>query len=202
MNKLDTRALLLQAGTQIIREKGFHHTGIQEILQATGVPKGSFYHYFTSKEDFGLQMIEQEAAAHQRVLDAYLLDITYSPLTRLRRYFTDKREAFASLQCREGCLLGNLGQELGDQLESFRCKLAEVFAQWRQQFAQCLAQAQQQEEIPSNLNVSLLAEFCMSGWEGALLQMKVSKSLEPIDAFISILFDHVLIKPGSGKRDP
>jgi TetR/AcrR family transcriptional repressor of nem operon len=192
MTKQDTKQALLQAGTQIIREKGFNHTGLQEILLTTGVPKGSFYHYFTSKEDFGLQIIEQEAQEHERVLAVYLQDERFSPLQRLRHYFEAKCEFFASHHCREGCLLGNLGQELGDQHEIFRSKLAEVFARWRQQVADCLQHAQDYGEIPPHLDPAALAEFCVNSWEGALLQMKVSKSLQPVQTFMTILFDTVL----------
>src|SRR5262245_63570685 len=77
---------LLEAGTHIILEKGYNHMGIQEVLQAAGVPKGSFYYYFPSKAAFGLQIIERFAAAYTRRLDQCLGDTSASPLSRLRRH--------------------------------------------------------------------------------------------------------------------
>ncbi len=88
-------------------------------MQATGVPKGSFYYYFKSKEDFGVEIIENDAREHSQFLDKYLKDETLSPLTHLRRYFEAKYEEFALLQYRDGCLLGNFSQELADQNERF-----------------------------------------------------------------------------------
>src|SRR5215510_2158905 len=84
--KATTKAVLVDAGTQLILEQGYHHTGIQEVLQAAGVPKGSFYYYFPSKEAFGCEVIAQFAAAYLARLEQYLGDTTSSPLTRLRRH--------------------------------------------------------------------------------------------------------------------
>ncbi|MGQ4649136.1 TetR family transcriptional regulator C-terminal domain-containing protein [Lyngbya aestuarii] len=192
MNRSDTKTALLKAGTCIIREKGYNHTGIKEILQSTGVPKGSFYHYFNSKEDFGLQIIENEAIAHDQFLEQYLGNEALTPLTRLRHYFEAKCEEFGSLQCREGCLLGNLGQELADQNEIFRSRLQKIFARWRQRFAECLKQAQEAGEISSSFDVPELAEYCLNAWEGAILQMKITKSIAPLTAFMNITFGYVL----------
>jgi len=187
-----TKMALLKTGARFFREKGYNHTGIQEVLQTTGVPKGSFYYYFKSKEDFGLEIINNDASEHNWVLDSYLNDETLTPLTRLRRYFEAKCEEFTSLQCREGCLLGNLGQELADQNERFRLRLEEIFAQWRDRYVECLQQAQDTGEIPPHLDVRVLGEFCLNSWEGALQQMKVSKSPAPLKAFITVMFDLVL----------
>lgn len=187
-----TKMALLKTGARFFREKGYNHTGIQEVLQTTGVPKGSFYYYFKSKEDFGLEIIDNDASEHNWVLDSYLNDETLNPLTRLRRYFEAKSEEFTSLQCREGCLLGNLGQELADQNERFRLRLEEIFAQWRDRYVECLQQAQDAGEISPHLDVRVLGEFCLNSWEGALQQMKVSKSPTPLKAFITVMFDLVL----------
>ncbi|MUL36326.1 TetR/AcrR family transcriptional regulator [Gloeocapsopsis dulcis] len=192
MGKDTTKIALLKTGARFLKEKGYNNTGIQEVLQATGVPKGSFYYYFKSKEDFGLEIIENDACEHNRVLNKYLKDETLSPLTRLRRYFEVKYEEFASLQCREGCLLGNLGQELADQNERFRLRLEEIFAAWRNCYIDCLQQAQAVGEISSYLDVPVLADFCLNSWEGALQQMKVTKSPVPLQTFMTVMFDVVL----------
>ena len=84
--KTTTKAALVDAGTRLILEQGYHQTGIQDVLQAAGVPKGSFYYYFPSKEAFGQAVIAQFAAAYLARLEQYLRDTTASPLTRLRRH--------------------------------------------------------------------------------------------------------------------
>jgi len=106
--KAPTRAALVDAGLQIMLEKGYHHTGIQDVLQAAGVPKGSFYYYFPSKEAFGLEVIASFAAAYLARLEQSLGEPTQSPLTRLRRHLEQTLARFARRGCRGGCLIGNL----------------------------------------------------------------------------------------------
>jgi TetR/AcrR family transcriptional regulator, transcriptional repressor for nem operon len=191
-SKANTRAALLKSGRRIIVEKGYNHTGIQEVLQEVGVPKGSFYHFFSSKEDFGLEIINYDARLHEQVVEQYLGDTTLSPLNRIRQYFEDKLKEFQSLKYREGCLFGNLSQEMADQNERFRNRLQEVLSQWRDRFAQCLEEAQAAGEISAHWDAHELAEYCLNSWEGALLQMKVTKSEKPLQAFIKVTFETVL----------
>lgn len=192
MSKEAPRTALLEAGTQIILEKGYNNAGIQEIVQAAKVPKGSFYYYFKSKEDFGLQVIDHFVQAYNATLERYLTDETLSPLSRLRKHAEFYCELLETLQCRSGCLMGNIGQELADQSEVFRSRIAEVFTGWREQYAVCLRQAQQAGEIAQHLDVEVIAEFYVSGWEGAVLQGKVTRSIIPFRRFIQLMFEQVL----------
>lgn len=192
IDKESTKTALLKAGRGIIAEKGYNHTGIQEVLQAVGVPKGSFYHFFSSKEDFGLQILDDDAAQHDVVLEQYLGDETLTPITRLRAYFEMKIREFESLRCREGCLMATLGQELADQNETFRSRIARFFTDWRDQLAECLRQAQKAGEISTHWDTQELAEYCLNSWEGAIQQMKITKSVAPLQAFMKFTFESVL----------
>ena len=98
--KATTKAALVDAGTQLILEQGYHHTGIQEVLQAAGVPKGSFYYYFPSKEAFGREVIAQFAAAYVERLERWLGETTQSPLTRLHRHLDETLTHFERRGCR------------------------------------------------------------------------------------------------------
>jgi TetR/AcrR family transcriptional regulator, transcriptional repressor for nem operon len=188
----DTKLALIRAGRRIIVEKGYNHTGIQEILAEVGVPKGSFYHFFSSKEEFGLAIIDYDSQMHDRIVEQYLDDTNLSPLNRLKRYFTFKLEEFETLQYREGCLFGNLSQEMSDQNESFRLRLQAATDRWRDQFAECIQAAQSAGEISNQQKAQELAEFCLNSWEGALLQMKVSKSDAPLKNYIQFMFGVIL----------
>jgi TetR/AcrR family transcriptional regulator, transcriptional repressor for nem operon len=190
--KETTKTALIQAGRRIIVERGYNNTGLQEVLQAVDVPKGSFYHFFNSKEDFGLAVINFDAEVHDLIVEQYLDDAALSPLDRLKKYFEVKLKEFQSLHYREGCLFGNLGQEMADQNERFRLRLQEVTAQWRDRVAECLLQAQAAGEISTEWDARELAEYCINSWEGALLQMKITKSDKPLKAFMKVTFETVL----------
>jgi TetR/AcrR family transcriptional repressor of nem operon len=195
MGKENTKTVLLETGKCVFLEKGYNNSGIETILQAAGVPKGSFYYYFASKEDFGLQVLDRFVADIQANYDSCLGDMTLPPLKRLRRYFEEVLVRLESRQCRNGCLVGNLSQEMADQSETFRARLEVVFEGWRDRYAACLKSAQDAGEIPPDLDVRALAEFCLCSWQGAILRAKAARSVAPIQTFINILFGYVLRTP-------
>src|SRR5271156_3493588 len=112
--KTVTKNALLEAGVRVMIEKGYNNTGIQEVLEATGVPKGSFYYYFDSKEDFGVQIIDYFDMNYSEHLRQFLENKKLTPLERLRAYCEEGRHLLENNQCRKGCLVGNLSQEMSD----------------------------------------------------------------------------------------
>jgi TetR/AcrR family transcriptional repressor of nem operon len=192
MNKQDTKQTLLENGMSLIFRQGYNNTGLNEILEASGVPKGSFYYYFQSKEDFGLQALDGFIQRNQKRLTAFLEDTSVDPLTKLRNYFNWYADYLESMGCAQGCLLGNLGQELADQNEVFRRKIDEAMRALPQGLAVCLREAQQQGQINPALDVNEIAEFMYNSWQGTLLRMKVTKSMEPVRTFEKLLFDVIL----------
>lgn len=189
MGKDDTRAKLLQAGEVAFLEKGFHSTGIQEILAAAGVPKGSFYYYFKSKEDFGIQVVEAYARSYDERIDPILADASRSPLERLRGVFEFLAADFVARGLRHGCLVGNLSQEMADRSDAFRTRLDEIMASWHRSFTDCLLEARAAGEFSSGWDATKLASFCLDGWEGAVLRAKVTKSAAPLEDFIEVVFE-------------
>jgi len=190
--KATTKAALVDAGLHIMLEKGYHHMGIQDVLQAAGVPKGSFYYYFPSKEAFGLEVIAQFAVAYTERLEQHLGDTTRSPLTRLHRHLEQTLTRFERRGCRGGCLIGNLSQELADQSDLFGARLEAVLTSWREQYARLFREAQAVGELREDLDPQQLADFYLNSFEGALLRAKVSKSPEPLRLFMTLMFDGVL----------
>lgn len=180
---VETRDLLLRAGLEVLTEKGFSATGIDEILRRVSVPKGSFYHYFESKEVFGAALIAQYARFFARKIDLYLSDKTLSPLTRLQAFVAAAQAGMAHYDFRRGCLIGNLGQEMGSLPETFRKQLQEVFADWQSRFALCLRAAQDAGELSSQADCEQLAAFFWIGWEGAVLRAKLEQSAAPLEVF-------------------
>ncbi len=192
MSKERTKVALLEAGQRIFLERGYNHSGIEAILQAAGVPKGSFYYYFESKEDFGLQLLDRFAQVCDAELARHLDNSDLGPLGRLRGYFEAAVERLESRACRSGCLVGNLSQEMADQSESFRARLEQIFDGWVGRYADCLEQAQRAGEIPGHLDPRELAEFWLNGWQGAILRAKTGKSTAPLRTFLNIMFGYVL----------
>jgi len=186
------RKLLIDIGTAIFTQKGFSSTGLGEIVQAAEVPKGSFYYYFESKEHFGLAVIDDCAKHYVEEVERHLGDTSLGPLERLRSYFEASRRRLESRQCRSGCIFGNLGQEMADQSEQIRGRLAEVFGGLIDRYAGCLREAQAAGEIRVDLDVHAVAEFCLGAWQGAILRAKMTRSTAPLQTFLDVLFGNVL----------
>jgi TetR/AcrR family transcriptional repressor of nem operon len=182
-HSLETRELLLRAGLEVLTEKGFSSTGIDEILKRVGVPKGSFYHYFDSKEAFGAALIERYARYFAYKLERHFGDSSKQPLARLWAFVEDARTGMARHEFRRGCLIGNLGQEMAALPESYRASLIAVFHDWESRLARCLEAAQQRGEIPASVDCEQAAAFFWIGWEGAVLRAKLERSAKPLDVF-------------------
>jgi len=192
MEKKDTKAEIIAKGTEMISLYGYNATGIDMILKQVHVPKGSFYHYFNSKEDFGLAVIDRFAERYEQRLITFLNDSEVSPLNRIRNYLESGLARLTQNQCTKGCLIGNLGQELADQNERFRSRLDEIFQSWKDRFASCLREAQSVGELRQDQDPVVIAGFILSGWEGSILRAKVTKSPQPMHDFIETIFSTVL----------
>ncbi|MCK7548869.1 TetR family transcriptional regulator C-terminal domain-containing protein [Marinobacter koreensis] len=188
----DTRHHIIETGADLIGQKGFGATGINAVLTAAGVPKGSFYHYFSSKNDFGLAVIDSFAEEYDATLDRILNDSSRSCVDRLRAYFDTGFETMTSCEYTRGCLIGNLGQELAGQSEAFRTRLDKVFSGWEKRFERCIAEAQTAGDIDAHVDPADAASFLLSGWEGAILRSKVLKSTEPMERFVRVFFKQCL----------
>ncbi|MDO5623592.1 MAG: TetR/AcrR family transcriptional regulator [Pseudomonadota bacterium] len=184
----ETRELLLRAGLAALTEKGFASTGLEEILGSAGVPKGSFYHYFDSKEAYGFELIERYGAFFARKLDRHLGNRQLSPLSRLRAFVADATNGMARHGFRRGCLIGNLGQEMGALPESFRLRLISTFENWQARVASCLLDAQNAGELAADADTAQLAAVFWMGWEGAVLRAKLEQSAQPLEVFADFFF--------------
>lgn len=180
---LETRELLVRAGLEALTEKGLSSTGIDEVLKRVGVPKGSFYHYFESKEAFGAALIDRYATYFARKLDRHFSDESKAPLDRLRAFIADAKTGMARHEFRRGCLIGNLGQEMGALPERFRVRLSEVFNDWERRLELCLEAAKALGQIPAAVDCVQQACFFWIGWEGAVLRAKLERSATPLDVF-------------------
>lgn len=188
----DTRAELIRVGSDIIAHRGFNSTGINVVLKEAGVPKGSFYYYFSSKEDFGLAVIDDFAAEYNDQLDRTLGNPAIPPLERIRQYLEMSIADMTTCDFCRGCLIGNLGQELAGQNESFRLRLDAIFTGWQDRFSQCLTEARERGDIPASADPGSLAQLLLMGWQGATLRAKVSKSVAPMEQFTSMYFEQIL----------
>jgi TetR/AcrR family transcriptional repressor of nem operon len=179
----DTRSALIRCGMEILTEQGFMSTGIDTVLKRVGVPKGSFYHYFDSKEAFGQAVLESYAAYFAHKLDRWLLQDDVPPLQRLHDFVEDAKAGMARYQFCRGCLVGNLGQEVAILPESYRLQLEATLCSWQERLARCLREAQVAGDLSAQADCEALAAFFWIGWEGAVQRARLTRDNVPLDVF-------------------
>ena len=186
-----TRVKLIQAGVELLTKKGFASAGIEEILSMVQVPKGSFYHYFESKEAFGIVLIKSYFNNFISVLIRDSLKKTSPRLSKRKILYLFARANMKKYNFSCGCLVGNLGQEMAVLPNSFRKIIIGVLNQWQFKTASCLRRAQETGEIALDLDCDALASAFWIGWEGAVLHTKLERSADPIDLFVSHYFQSI-----------
>jgi len=188
----DTRQRLIEAGAGIIHRQGYNGTGIQQILDACGVPKGSFYHFFKSKEDFALALLDHYGVSFSDRAAQLFGDESQPPLERVRRFFdnaldrlNDPESPFSTC----GCPVGNLVQELSPMGPAFRQRLDQVLSRLEQAIAEMLRRGQAQGQIAKRHNPDEMAQFMVATWQGAILRMKAAGTPKPLLSARDTLLD-------------
>ncbi len=181
----EVRRRLLAAGLDLVHSRGFAASGVKDITDAAGVPKGSFYAYFPSKEAFAAAILDHYwSDIETRLLP--ILDADGSTQERITRFFHalgDEHEADDFLL---GCLVGNLSLELGGSSEPTRTELVRILDRWDHALTACVRSGQTGDDVRRDLDAAALAALLIEAWEGAALRGKVTRSRAPYDRFEAV----------------
>ena len=191
MPRPSAREEIVQAGLKCLVEKGFNAVGVQDITDAAGVPKGSFYTHFESKEALGVEIVERYGANQTR--REILTDQTLPPLQRLRRHFDRISALYVDSHFTRNCILGGFSAELANQSEAIRESLRKLYGLWTKDIEATITEAQVKGAIVNKTKASDLAAFLLDSYEGALLRARVERSRKPFDRFMKFAFGQLLI---------
>ncbi|ENO85853.1 MULTISPECIES: TetR/AcrR family transcriptional regulator [Thauera] len=176
----DTRQHILCTGKHIIAAKGFSSVGLAELLQASEVPKGSFYHYFKSKELFGQALLEDYFTDYLAQLDTLLQAPGLSGRDRLLRYFEQWRTTQADDCCEQKCLVVKLSAEVSDLSEAMRLTLRDGTEHVIARLGQCIADAVEDGSLAA-VEPLPTARTLYALWLGANLLAKLHRNAEPLE---------------------
>ncbi|MBY8882546.1 TetR/AcrR family transcriptional regulator [Actinacidiphila acidipaludis] len=189
MGRASKREDIAQAAFQQFHARGFNATGISDITTAAGVPKGSFYNHFASKDESALEALRRYAASLRFEM---LTEEGRPPLDRLRAHFDFLSRDTVDNGFVRGCLVGNLGAEVADHNEEIRRAVKDGFDRWADLIRQVLVEAQDAGDLNPGLDAGATALFVLSAWEGALIATRADKSAAPVDAFFRTVFEVLL----------
>jgi TetR/AcrR family transcriptional repressor of nem operon len=193
MTKPATKENLLEEGLKLIRSAGYSATGINQILEAAQVPKGSFYHHFSTKDEFVMEVVRRYAAGEQARWDKFLDDPAVAPLKRVRRYFKDLMVTYGRRGGPiSGCLLGNLSLEISGQNPEIRKLLRQAFDAWQGAIVKVIQEAIDKRELPKTTKADDIAALLINGWEGAQVRAKAEQNDKPLELFFNYAFEILL----------
>lgn len=189
MARTNVRDKLILVALELFHTKGYNGCGVLDITDATGVPKGSFYNHFKSKELLALAVLDRYESLLG--LDA-LKDRSKRPIQRLRSLFEGYMTFQVEWEFSRGCLLGNFGAELSSQSPAIRKALRKIFERWCDAVGKVIEEAKERGDIDKRCDAQQTARFLYNAWQGAVINSKVTRSGAPFENFFAVIFDSVM----------
>jgi AcrR family transcriptional regulator len=185
---VETRARLLQTAFQLFHEQGYHATGVATILREAGVNPGSMYHFFSSKDDLLLKVLEFALDYLDPMVMAPAESAAADPIERVFALLDQYRRRVGEHDCRMGCPIGNLALEVSDGNAEARALIHRNFENWAGRVESWLRSAG--DKLPKNADRARLARFVLTVMEGGLMQARAAGNLGPFDDSVAVLRDH------------
>lgn len=184
---------LVDKGLELMYLRGYNDVSIKDLVDAAGMPKGSFYNHFKSKEDFALAVIDRYAEIWHNDLRTFLADRKYNARERFTRFFDHMIDTYENnTHFTKGCLAGNFSQELGDVNDTFAQHVDTVFRTAESYFIHAVRDGQREGSIDAELDAEATGQFLLNAFEGAMVRMKSARSSRPLTAFRNLVFTTII----------
>jgi TetR/AcrR family transcriptional repressor of nem operon len=190
MPKASLKEAFMQAGRTEFHVNGYHGTGVAAIAQRAGGPKGSFYNHFASKEELAVAVIGRYATSRRMEM---LDQSSTPPLVRIRAHFDYLRTDLALHDFKRGCMFGNFGAEVASTNDTLKHVVDEALAYWALHLAGALEDARSRGQIAASIDPLSTAGLLVDAWEGAAMRAKAVGDSSPIDNFMTVVFERMLV---------
>jgi TetR/AcrR family transcriptional repressor of nem operon len=186
------RTRLLDVGLAAFAKRGYHGTGIKEIVDTANVPKGSFYNYFKSKEDYGIAIVHRHSAEFWQKWQTSVTETPDNPLQVLRGCFSAMLTEHIDCSVNTFSVVAHLAAEVCETSPECRSLMTTILAEWQENLACFIARAQQAGQIRTDIEAHQLATLFWDAWQGAILRMKMQESAEPVKQLVDLMLDAIL----------
>ncbi len=182
---------ILNVGYDVFRRNGYHNVGINQILKEAGIPKGSFYNFFESKEDFAQQVIKQYGESNACWMKDFFDDCTLPPMECLQSFYAMMIDLNEKDTYSGGCLVNNMSVEVGRQNDSIASEANTHFLEWLHVLAAVIVKGQETNEITNKFSALELAEYMHAGFFGVLARTKVTRNRVYMDTWFEMTFTFI-----------
>jgi len=176
-----TKEKLLEAAQQLMLAKGFPATTVDEICETAGFTKGSFFHYFDSKEHLGKEVLDRFYCSLQETIQRGSYRRKSDPLQRVYGYVDRFIELSKNPELPSGCLLGNFTQELADTHPEIRSLCTQRFAEWAATLTQDLDEAKAKYAPKAPFDTQSLAEYLIAVLQGSQILAKAKQDKKVLE---------------------
>lgn len=190
MARASLRDNIVNAALERFHAQGFNGCSVQDITDAAGAPKGSFYNHFKTKELLALEALDRYRRNSRLEM---LFEGDTPPLQRLRTHFEFLAGRQEGWGFERGCLIGDFGADMSDAYPAMREALADTMLGWSAEVAAVLRQAHAAGDLPNNKDPYLLARFLVNAWQGAVIRSRLVKGRAPLDDFLAVAFQVLLV---------
>jgi len=187
--QLETKERILRTAFQLFHEQGFHATGIATIVREAGINPGSLYHFFESKDQLLLSVLEFAIGYLGPAVMEPVEGRTSDPIDRIFALLNQYRDGMLRHGCRMGCPIGNLALEVSDGNPEARRLIHLNFENWASRVEDWLVEAG--ARLPPDVNRAQLARFILTVMEGGLMQARAANDLKPFDESVAVLREHL-----------
>ena len=179
---------LLEKGIEVLISQGYHGTGLKQILDEVKVPKGSFYNYFESKENYVSEVLERYSLKLLGLFDHYLEHTKDDPLTIIRNVYQALIQELEKTG-QSGCLIGNLAAEVGNVCKECQPVMRRAVQAWKERVAKVMKRAQSQGLVRNDLSPEVMSDILLNAWHGGLLRMKIEGNTAQLKQTLDVLLD-------------
>jgi len=180
-----TKERVLAGATEIFHRQGFSGTSIHDLIRETGVKKGNLYHYFSSKEEMGLEVLTRARDDFFVFLDKSLQGDR--PSAQLANHFKTIVRYHEGRNLVGGCIFGNTALEMSDRNETYRAVVHGVFEEWRRRIRDVLESAVRSGEVRKDLNPEAMARHIIATVEGGIMVARASRNPADLKACLAVL---------------
>jgi len=181
---VDVRGNILATGQRIMAGKGYSAVGLNEILASAGVPKGSFYHYFGSKDAFGEALLQAYFEDYLAELDATLAQPGLTVAQRLMKYWASWQQTQSCYDCQGKCLAVKLGAEVADLSEAMRLSLKQGTSGIVERLARAIEAGAAEGSLSIDGDAGSTAQSLYQLWLGASLMVKIVRNTQPFETAV------------------
>jgi TetR/AcrR family transcriptional repressor of nem operon len=193
-----TRQRLVESGLYLFWLQGYAATGIAEILARAKANAGSFYHFFKTKEELLLAVLELYIHSLQPVVVEPIFASISDPIERVFGILGFYRQNLLSTGCTYGCPIGRLALEIPEEQFRVHKRLADNFDGWTAAVEKCLEEAR--TRLPQGTDLATLSKFVLTVMEGGVMQSRAHRAIEPFDASVCHLREYFRLLTAQRER--